>query len=126
MQKFGWALFFIGLSRAAVAVSSVLNISQMLRHVSDEFRGRVFSTIESMVWSTMMISMMLAGIASQYYEPAHDRRLGGRAQLDDGDLLGLGELDRPAARADAGKASIRKRWRCMVSRLSELKAKSSW
>src|SRR5205823_4974732 len=39
---FSLALFFIGLSRAAVAVSSVLNVSQLLRHVSDEFRGRVF------------------------------------------------------------------------------------
>jgi hypothetical protein len=44
-------------------------MSQLLRHVSDEFRGRVFSTIESMVWSTMLVSMMLAGIASQYYDP---------------------------------------------------------
>jgi hypothetical protein len=25
--------------------------------------------MESMIWSTMMISMMLAGIASQYYDP---------------------------------------------------------
>jgi hypothetical protein len=60
---------YIALSRAAVAVSSVLNYSQLLRHVSDEYRGRVFATMESMVWSTMMISMMLAGIASQYWDP---------------------------------------------------------
>jgi hypothetical protein len=69
MRSFYLALVFIGLSRAAVAVSSVLNVNQVLRNVSDEFRGRVFATIESMVWSTMMISMMLAGIASQYYNP---------------------------------------------------------
>ncbi|MEO7651453.1 MAG: MFS transporter [Bryobacteraceae bacterium] len=69
MEQFGWALFFIALSRAAVAVSSVLNFAQLLRHVSDEYRGRVFATLESMVWSTMMISMMVAGIASQYYSP---------------------------------------------------------
>jgi MFS family permease len=69
MRNFYWALIFIGMSRAAVAVSSVLNVNQILTHVSDEFRGRVFATIESMVWSTMMISMMLAGIASQYYDP---------------------------------------------------------
>jgi MFS family permease len=69
MRRFGWALVFIALSRAAVAVSSVMNYSQLLRHVSDEYRGRVFSTMESMVWSTMMISMMLAGIASQYWDP---------------------------------------------------------
>jgi MFS family permease len=69
MRNFYWALVFIALSRSAVAVSSVLNVNQVLTHVSDEFRGRVFATIESMVWSTMMISMMLAGIASQYYDP---------------------------------------------------------
>jgi hypothetical protein len=57
------------LSRAAVAVSSVLNMSQLLRHVSDEFRGRVFSTNESLIWSTMMLSMMAAGIASQHTDP---------------------------------------------------------
>ena len=69
MRNFYLALVFIALSRAAVAVSSVLNMSQLLRHVSDEFRGRVFSTLESMVWSTMLVSMTAAGIASQYYDP---------------------------------------------------------
>jgi len=38
MERFWAALFFIALSRAAVAVSSVLNYSQLMRHVSDEFR----------------------------------------------------------------------------------------
>ncbi|HWB83744.1 MAG TPA: MFS transporter [Bryobacteraceae bacterium] len=69
MRNFYWALVFIGLSRAAVGISSVLNMSQLLRHVSNEFRGRVFSTMESMQWSVMMVSMMLAGIASQYWDP---------------------------------------------------------
>jgi len=39
---------------------------QLLRMVPDAFRGRVFSTMESMTWSVMMVSMTLAGIASQY------------------------------------------------------------
>lgn len=69
MQNFYWALAFIALSRAAVGVSSVLNMSQLLRHVPDVYRGRVFATMESMTWSTMMVSMMLAGVASQYYDP---------------------------------------------------------
>ena len=69
MPKFWQALLFIALSRAAVAVSSVLNISTLLRNVPDEFRGRVFSTAESLVWSTMMFSMALAGVASQYRSP---------------------------------------------------------
>jgi hypothetical protein len=69
MRSFGWALVFIGLSRAAVGVSSILNMSQLLRHVSDSFRGRVFATNETMQWSVMMISMALAGIASQTWNP---------------------------------------------------------
>jgi MFS family permease len=69
MQNFYLALVFIALSRAAVAVSSVLNMSQLLRHVSNEYRGRVFATMESMQWSVMMVSMSAAGIASQYHSP---------------------------------------------------------
>ena len=67
--SYGFALVFIGLSRAAVAVSSVLNFTQVLKHVPDEYRGRVFSTMESMVWATMMISMLGAGVASQSVNP---------------------------------------------------------
>ena len=69
MESFGWALVFIALSRAAVAVSSVLNTTLMLRHVADSFRGRVFSTNESLVWATMMLSMLGAGLASQHVSP---------------------------------------------------------
>ncbi len=69
MGNFAWALFFIALSRAGVAVSSVLNVSQLLKRVPDEFRGRVFSTVESLVWSTMIVSMTAAGVASQYQGP---------------------------------------------------------
>jgi MFS family permease len=67
MKSWGWALFFMALSRGAVAVSSVLNWSHLLRHVDDRFRGRVFSTIETMNWSTMMLSMLAAGTASVHY-----------------------------------------------------------
>jgi MFS family permease len=63
------ALVFIALSRAAVAVSSVLNFTQLLSHVPDEYRGRVFSTAESMVWATMMVSMLIAGVASESVGP---------------------------------------------------------
>ena len=68
-RHFGWALVFIGLSRAGVGVSSVLNMSQLLRIVPDAFRGRVFSTMESIQWSVMMVSMLLAGVASQFWDP---------------------------------------------------------
>jgi MFS family permease len=68
-RNFVGALFFIGLSRAAVGISSVMNMAQLLRHVPDQFRGRVFATMETTTWSVMMISMLLAGVASQYWDP---------------------------------------------------------
>jgi MFS family permease len=69
MPTLAWACVFILISRAAIAVSAVLNFSQLLRHVEDRFRGRVFATLESLQWSTMMISMMAAGAATIVYSP---------------------------------------------------------
>jgi hypothetical protein len=56
-------------SRVGMAATSVLNNSQLLRHTPDQFRGRVFSTMESVRWSIMIVSMAAAGIASQYTSP---------------------------------------------------------
>jgi predicted MFS family arabinose efflux permease len=67
MRSWGWALFFMGMSRGFVAVSAILNWSILLKHVEDRYRGRVFSTIETMNWSTMMLSMLGAGMASQHF-----------------------------------------------------------
>lgn len=69
MRRFELALLFIILSRTAIAINSVLNYSYLLRIVSNQFRGRVFATMETFTWATMMISMMGAGIASSYYSP---------------------------------------------------------
>jgi predicted MFS family arabinose efflux permease len=69
MQQFWAALVFIALSRAAIGVSSVLNTTQLLTHIKDEFRGRAFATIETLTWSVMMISMMAAGVASEHFSP---------------------------------------------------------
>jgi MFS family permease len=69
MQQFWAALVFIAISRAAVAVSSVLNMTQLLLHVDDHYRGRVFATLETLVWGVMMLSMMGAGAASEHYSP---------------------------------------------------------
>lgn len=69
MPTLAWACVFIAISRAAVAVSSVLNFSQLLHHVEDRFRGRVFATLESLTWSTMLVSMMFAGAASTRFDP---------------------------------------------------------
>ena len=68
--SYGAALFFIGLSRMGVAVSSVLNYTQLLRHTPDSFRGRVTSTMESITWSTMMLSLS----AASYYSLSHSPR----------------------------------------------------
>src|SRR5271165_2314193 len=53
MQGFGLALLFICVSRAAIAVNSILNYSYILKAVSDQYRGRVFATIETLTWTMM-------------------------------------------------------------------------
>jgi predicted PurR-regulated permease PerM len=100
MQNFFLALVFIAISRAAVAVSSVLNFSQLLRHVSNEYRGRVFSTNETLSWTTQMISMMVGGIASQYYSPRSIAAVAGTLSSTTAIFWGLanlmGKLPEPA------------------------------
>ena len=63
------ALFFIALSRLSVAISSVLNMTMVLRHTPDAYRGRVTSTMESMVWATMMFSLTVASYFSVSHSP---------------------------------------------------------
>jgi MFS family permease len=67
--SFASAILFIGLSRVAVGVSAVSNSSQLLRHVAHEYRGRVFSAVETWTWMTMMVSMSVAGWASDHVSP---------------------------------------------------------
>jgi MFS family permease len=67
--RFDVALVFITLSRAAIAVNSILNYSYLLRTVSNQYRGRVFATMETFTWTMMMMSMMGAGIGSTHYSP---------------------------------------------------------
>ncbi|MBL8241206.1 MAG: MFS transporter [Bryobacterales bacterium] len=67
-EPYWLALLLIGLSRAAVAVSSVMNFSQILRVVDDAFRGRVFATLETVTWGVMMLSMTAAGLASDHVD----------------------------------------------------------
>ena len=92
MPTIAWACVFIAISRAAVAVSSVMNFSQLLRHVEDRFRGRVFATLESLTWSTMMISMMAAGAATTVFTPRQIGACVQSGQRNDRGLLDLGEL----------------------------------
>src|SRR4029078_12556460 len=44
-EAYGAALVFMMFSRVGMAVTSVLNNAQLLRHTPDQFRGRVFSTM---------------------------------------------------------------------------------
>jgi len=37
---------------------------QLLKHTPDQYRGRVFATLETLRWAVMMFSMAAAGIAS--------------------------------------------------------------
>jgi MFS family permease len=69
MPQYWAALVFIMLSRVGMAVTSVLNYSQLLRHTPDEYRGRVFATMETVRWPVMILSMAAAGLASEYWSP---------------------------------------------------------
>jgi MFS family permease len=68
-DSFTAALVLITLSRVGMSVSSVLNATQLLVHTPDRFRGRVFSTMESVRNSVMIFSVSGAGLASRYYGP---------------------------------------------------------
>jgi MFS family permease len=69
MRRFDLALIFIALSRTCMSVNSILNYSYLLRTIPNQYRGRVFATMETFTWTTMMLSMMGAGIASTHYSP---------------------------------------------------------
>ncbi len=68
-RPFWLVLVFIAMSRFGMGVASILNMTLLLRHVPDEFRGRVFATLETLVWGTMMVSMALTGLATEYLGP---------------------------------------------------------
>lgn len=67
--SFALALLFMMLSRVGMAVTSILNNSQLLRHTAAQYRGRVFATMEALRNAVMIVSMAAAGIASQYAGP---------------------------------------------------------
>jgi MFS family permease len=69
MRRFELALVFVTLSRSVIAINSIMNYSYLLRVVSNQYRGRVFATMETFTWMMMMMSMMGAGIASMHYSP---------------------------------------------------------
>lgn len=68
-QGYLTALFVLAASRVGMAVTSVLNTAELLKHAPDHFRGRVFGTMESLRWSTMILSMAAASFASDVVSP---------------------------------------------------------
>jgi MFS family permease len=68
LSEWYWAaLGWILLSRVGMAVTTVLNTFQLLKHTPDKYLGRVFSTLESLRWFVMMFSMALTGVASNFF-----------------------------------------------------------
>lgn len=63
------ALIVLAASRVGMAITSVLNTAELLKHAPDQFRGRVFGTMESLRWSTMILSMAAASFASDLVSP---------------------------------------------------------
>ena len=63
------ALVAITISRTAFSFCSVLNQGRLLRIVPDHLRGRVFTTFETLTWTTMMCSMILSGLALTRLSP---------------------------------------------------------
>ena len=82
---------------------------QLLRHVPNEFRGRVFSTIETWTWMTMMLSMGLAGIASDHVSPRVIGLWSGILSSSTAIFWARGQSCRPLARSLLWKASILKK-----------------
>lgn len=62
------AALWVGLSRIGMGANNVLNRTMLLEFVPDHFRGRVFATTEMMMNATMMLSMTLASVATEFWQ----------------------------------------------------------
>jgi MFS family permease len=67
MPNIWLSLIFITLSRVSMGLNNVLNRTMLLQHVPDFLRGRVFTTVETMMHATMMLSLGAASWASALY-----------------------------------------------------------
>jgi MFS family permease len=61
------SILFIAISRVAMGVNNVLNKSELLTHVPDHLRGRVFTTVDTMLNVSMIASLSVAGVASEHF-----------------------------------------------------------
>jgi hypothetical protein len=64
MPNIWLSALFVGISRIAMGTINVLNRTMLLTHVPDRYRGRVFSTAEMMMNTTMLLSLSLASVAT--------------------------------------------------------------
>jgi predicted MFS family arabinose efflux permease len=59
-------VFWIALSRVVMGINNIIGTTLLMNTVPAEFRGRIFSVKETVVIFTMVVSMLLAGIAQRY------------------------------------------------------------
>ena len=65
-----WAgVIWIALSRVVMGINNIIGTTLLMNTVPADFRGRTFSVKETVVISTMVVSMLLAGIAQRYVGP---------------------------------------------------------
>jgi MFS family permease len=60
------SIVFVTISRVAMGINNVLNRTMLLTHVPDAMRGRVFTTVDTMLNVTMIFSLSAAGAASEF------------------------------------------------------------
>ncbi|MEW5978500.1 MAG: MFS transporter [Acidobacteriota bacterium] len=62
----GSGVLWIALSRIMMGINNVIGTTLLMQTVPNQFRGRTFSTKETVVISTMVVSMLLAGVGQHY------------------------------------------------------------
>jgi MFS family permease len=103
-----WAGFiWIALSRVAMGINHIIGTTLLMNIVPSQFRGRTFSTKETVVIFTMVISMLLAGVGQHYMGPRTIALIAGLLTLLTGvvwlvaNLAGVYKEVREAASEDA-------------------------
>jgi MFS family permease len=66
MPNIWGSVVFIAISRIAMGINNVLNRTMLLTHVPDALRGRIFTTVDTMLNVTMILSLSAAGVASEF------------------------------------------------------------
>ena len=65
-----WTGFlWIALSRVVMGINHIIGTTLLMNIVPSQFRGRTFSTKETVVIFTMVVSMLLAGVGQHYMGP---------------------------------------------------------